>query len=327
MLSINNKKTIFWLTLLLLVVAFSSLAMGRYAIPISSIFNGLDDTSVRVLLKIRLPRILGAILIGFALSTAGASYQTLFKNPMASPSTLGASSGAAFGALLGIFFRFNYYGIIALSFTFGMISVLLALIIARRIKIDAILGLLLTGIVLGSLFQGLISFLKLIADPMKTLPEMTYWLFGSLSGISYDALLFSGIIVMISWLFLYSISFKLNVLSLGHDEAKSMGLSTQKITTLTVIFATLLTASSVAVAGLIGWVGLIIPHISRSICGHDLKRLIPTSSLLGASFLILVDSVSRTIYTSEIPMGILISFIGAPMFLWILIRRRSRFYD
>lgn len=321
------------LSLLLALAIYISLSAGHYGISphqlIAQLISGepVSKQQALVFWQIRLPRILAAILIGFALPTAGATYQSLFKNPMASPATLGASSGAAFGAVLAIYFSLNYDLVIGFSFSFGLVSVLLAWWLSRIFKFDNTVGLLLMGIVIGSLFGGLISLLKLLADPLKALPEMTYWLFGSLSGVSYLELAFASLFIIIAWLVLYQVSFKLRVLSLGDDEAKSMGINIAQLVVITIICATLLTAASIAIVGLISWVGLLVPHMARRLVGPNLKVLIPISSLLGSIFILITDTLSRTMYSSEIPLGILFSLIGVPLFIWMLSKRRSPFYD
>ncbi len=309
----------------LIIVFFAALAIGRYPIAIGEVFNSANPNHERALLilfNIRLPRVISAIVIGAALAAAGASFQTLFRNPMASPATLGASSGAAFGALLGIFLEQSYGVVIAMAFIGGLISIVLVIGLLDHLKIEPVLGLVLTGMVVSAAFGGLNSLLKLLADPLKTLPEMTYWLFGSLANINYAELIIVSIICLVAWLLLYLLSYRINILAFGIDEANSLGINARQTLYVSVVLATLLTASSVAISGIISWIGLIVPHICRSLVGHNMKVLIVTSSLVGALFLLVIDIFSRTLYTAEIPVGILISLIGAPLFLVILYRRR-----
>ncbi len=322
----HKSRTMVLLTLMLCVVFAISLFVGRYDIAPADILITSRPGNARALLvlfNIRLPRVIAAVIIGAALASAGASFQTLFRNPMASPATLGASSGAAFGALLGIFLEQSYGIVIAMAFLGGLLSIVIVLGLLDRLKIEPVLGLVLTGMVVSALFSGLNSLLKLLADPLKTLPEMTYWLFGSLANIGYRELSIVASIIAIGWLTLYLLSYRINVLSSGIDEANAMGINARRTLYVSVVLATLLTASSVAISGIISWVGLIVPHICRSLVGHDMKLLVPTASLVGAIFLLLVDMLSRTLYTAEIPVGILISLLGAPIFLAILYRRRS----
>ncbi len=325
-MKIFKKRTIVILLAALIVLFAISLLVGRYYVSPTDLIMPHRPNHARallVLLNIRLPRVIAAVVIGAALASAGASFQTLFRNPMASPATLGASSGAAFGALLGIFLEQSYGIVIAMAFLGGLFSIIVVLGLLDRLKIEPVLGLVLTGMVVSALFSGLNSLLKLLADPLKTLPEMTYWLFGSLANIGYRELVIVSIVIGIAWLLLYLLSYRINILATGIEEANTMGINARQVLYISVVLATLLTASSVAISGIIGWIGLIVPHICRSLVGHDMKYLIPTSSLVGAIFLLIIDMLSRTIYTSEIPVGILISLLGAPIFLIILYRRRS----
>ncbi len=321
----GKKRTIKLLFSALLIVFFVALAIGRYPITISEIFNSASPNHARallILLNIRLPRVIAAIVIGGALAAAGCSFQTLFRNPMASPETLGASSGAAFGALLGIFLNWSYGLVIVMAFCGGLLSIIIVIGLLDRLKIEPVLGLVLTGMVVSAAFSGLNSLLKLLADPLTTLPEMTYWLFGSLANTEYRELIIVGLICSFAWLLLYLLSYRINILAFGIDEANSLGINARQTLYFSVILATLLTAASVAISGIISWIGLIVPHICRSLVGHNMKELIVTSSLVGAIFLLVIDIFSRTLYTAEIPVGILISLIGAPLFLVILYRRR-----
>ncbi len=325
-MKIFKKRTIVILLAALIVLFAISLLVGRYYVSPAELIMASHPNHARaqlVLLNIRLPRVIAAVVIGSALACAGASFQTLFRNPMASPATLGASSGAAFGALLGIFLEQSYGIVIAMAFLGGLLSIVIVLGLLDRLKVEPVLGLVLTGMVVSALFSGLNSLLKLLADPLKTLPEMTYWLFGSLANIGYRELIVVAAIIAIAWLLLYLLSYRINILATGIEEANAIGIDAKKTLYISVVLATLLTASSVAISGIIGWIGLIVPHICRSLVGHDMKFLMPTSSVVGAIFLLIIDMLSRTLYTAEIPVGILISLLGAPIFLLILYRRRS----
>ncbi len=325
-MKIYKNHTMALLSLILCVVFVVSLLVGRFYIAPADVLMANRPSNARALLvlfNIRLPRVIAAVVIGAALASAGASFQTLFRNPMASPATLGASSGAAFGALLGIFLEQSYGVVITMAFLGGLLSIVMVLSLLDQLKVEPVLGLILTGMVVSALFGGLNSLLKLLADPLKTLPEMTYWLFGSLANIGYRELIIVTAIIGCAWLLLYLLSYRINILATGIEEASTMGINARRTLYVSVVLATLLTASSVAISGIISWVGLIVPHICRSLVGHDMKLLIPTSSLVGAIFLLLIDMLSRTLYTAEIPVGILISLLGAPIFLAILYRRRS----
>ena len=263
-----------------------------------------------IVLNVRLPRILAAALIGAALSVAGVSYQGMFRNPMVSPDLLGASTGAGFGAALALLLSMNYFAVTLSAFLFGLAAVMLAYLISRRSRMDITLSMVLAGMMISSLFTSGTSLIKLLADTESQLPAITYWLMGSLTSVRGRDVRFAALPVL-RW--------RINLLTLSEAEARSMGVDTRRLR-LTVIFcATLMTAASVSISGMIGWVGLVIPHFCRMIFGYDYRRLLPASALLGGAFLMLVDNLARTIATSEIPLGILTSFVGAPVFLYLIL--------
>ena len=243
---------------------------------------------------------------------------------MVSPDVLGASAGAGFGAALGILLGFSYFNISAFSFVCGLGAVLLVQLVASQVKSSPMIGLVLGGIMISSLFSSGISFIKLVADPNDTLPEITYWLMGSLSAIRMQDLLFAVIPIGIGCLILLLLRWRLNILTLGEEEARSIGVNTRILRYVVILCATLITAACVSISGMIGWVGLVIPHITRMIVGPDARRTIPSSIILGAAFLTAVDTVSRSVSYSEIPIGILTSFIGAPFFLYLIIREGKK---
>ncbi|MDR3295503.1 MAG: iron ABC transporter permease [Clostridiales Family XIII bacterium] len=279
-----------------------------------------EDAADTVVMRVRLPRVMAAALIGAALSAAGAAYQGMFRNPMVSPDILGASSGAGFGAALGILLDLGYFGISAAAFLFGLGAVLLAYFIAGKSRINAVLAMVLSGMMVSSVFTSATSFIKLIADTEEVLPAITYWLMGSLASIRGRDTLFLAMPVLPCLLILILLRWRINLLTVGEDEARAMGVNTGRLRAAVILCATLLTASSVAVSGMIGWVGLVIPHFCRMLFGHDYSRLIPASCLFGAAFLIIVDDIARLLATNEIPIGILTSFIGAPVFVWLILK-------
>ncbi len=279
----------------------------------------LSSNNGIVILLIRMPRIIMAALVGAALATAGVSYQGMFRNPMVSPDILGASTGAGFGAALSILLGFGYFGIMATAFAFGLTAVILAYVISQLSRLNPTLALVLGGVMISSLFSAGTSFVKLVADTEDQLPAITYWLMGSLSSIKQSDLPFAVIPIIIGILPLFLFRWRINLLTVGEDEAKSIGLNTGRLRLLVIFCATLMTSASVAVSGMIGWVGLVIPHFCRLIFGYDYRRLIPASALMGAAFLILVDNIARTAMTSEIPLGILTSFVGAPVFIYLIL--------
>ena len=332
----EGKESLFILATLIVLVALIllSLSLGRYPISIADILGYLfagkqhDPNFPIVLLNIRLPRILGAIIVGGALSIAGASYQGMFRNPMVSPDILGVTAGAGFGASLAILLSLPVVFIQIMSFIGGIGAVFIAVTISRWIgkSHDRILLLVLSGMVISSLFGAMLSMLKYVADPDDKLPAITYWLMGSLASVRMADLSVVGPVVLGGVIPLILISWRLNVLSFGEDEARSLGLNTSRLRALVIICASLVTASTISMSGIIGWVGLIIPHLTRTIVGPNHKILLPASFLLGAVFLLIVDNLARTITSIEIPLGILTSVIGAPFFIYFLKRSSQKIW-
>lgn len=320
------------LGVILIVAVICAFFIGRYPVPPKELFGILASKIFNiepfwskqmeaVLFNIRLPRILLACLVGGSLSTAGAAYQGVFQNPMASPDILGASAGAAFGAALAILFDGTSTTIIFSAFVFSLFSMGAVWFISSKAKGKQILTLILAGIMIGSLFSAATSFVKLVADPTDQLPTMTYWLMGSLAGAKLSTLGFAIIPMFIGLLPLFLLRWKINVLTLGDDEARTLGINAAKTRLIIILASTFLTAASVAVSGVIGWVGLVVPHLARRLVGNSFTVLIPASLLLGATFLLIVDTVARSVLLSEIPIGILTAFIGAPFFLYLMTRR------
>jgi iron complex transport system permease protein len=310
----------------LIILMLASMSLGRYHIPITGILkylftgNSGDSNYPIILLNIRLPRIIGAVVVGGALSIAGASYQGMFRNPMVSPNILGVTSGAGFGASLAILLSFSVGFIQVMSFIGGIGAVLIAVSISKWIgkNHDRILVLVLSGIVISSLFSSMLSILKYVADPDDKLPAITYWLMGSLASIRMSDLTMVTPIILIGAVPLILVSWRINVLSFGEDEARSLGLNTVKLRALIIVCASLVTACTISVSGIIGWVGLIIPHLTRMMVGPNHKILLPASFILGGIFMLVVDNIARALASIEIPLGILTSVIGAPLFIYFL---------
>lgn len=330
-----NYKLRFIILIVLAALCFIiSLGAGRYGLSpyevIRILFSGIipfDEMTFAdwsSIFNVRLPRICGAFLVGAALATAGAAYQGMFQNPLVSPDILGASAGAGFGAAIAIFTSQPPLIVTAFAFIGAIISVLVAYGVSKLAKGNATLSLVLGGILVGSLFSAGTSYIKLVADTANQLPEITYWLMGSLSSMEMTDVIFAAIGIAIGIIPLILLRWRLNVLTLGEDEAKSMGINTHRLRLITIICATLITAVAVSVSGIIGWVGLVIPHFCRMIFGYDYRRIIPASIIFGGAFLILVDDFARNISTMEIPIGILTAFIGAPIFAWLLISGGKR---
>ena len=306
-----------------------SITMGRYALSVGEILKIFAGklfateatwpvSSEKVLFEIRLPRVAAAILIGAALSVAGVCYQGMFRNPMVSPDILGASTGAGFGASVAIILGAGYFTIAMSAFVTGIAAVMLAYLASRFGKTNETLALILGGMVISSLFSAGTTYIKLIADTQEQLPAITYWLMGSLSSIKIEDLKLLVIPVIIGLVPLFLLRWRLNLMTVEEDTARSMGLNIRALRLEVIVCATLLTAASVSVSGMIGWVGLVIPHICRMIFGNDYRRLMPATALFGATFLLIVDDLARVLSAGEIPIGILTSFIGAPVFLYLL---------
>ena len=277
---------------------------------------GVIDT---VIFQIRMPRVAAAIIIGAALAGAGATYQSLFRNPLASPDILGVSAGAGLGAALAIAFSLPPGAIQLMAFAFGLATVFVVYLISNSVRgHDPLLVLVLTGVVIGTLAGSCISLLKYLADPYDKLPTITFWLLGSLSVVNYVELVVTLVAVFIGIIPLYLLRWRMNVMSIGDEEARALGVPTGLLRWLFIGAATLITAAAVSISGIIGWVGLMIPHIARLLVGPDFSKLLPTSMLLGAVYLLSMDNVARTAAEIEIPLGILTAFFGAPFFLWLL---------
>jgi len=334
----EKRKTGLFVIILLIIILFVtatlSLLLGRFDISVRECFGIIFSkilpiepfwTKVQnnMLMMVRLPRVVIAVLVGASLSVAGTSYQCIFRNPMSAPDILGASTGAAFGAALSILLQKSYMEITAWAFISSMICVLLVLFVSRLCKGNQILNLILAGIMVGSLFSAGTSYIKLIADPNNTLPAITFWMMGSLSGADTAKMSYIWIPILIGMVPIFVLRWKINILTLDDDEAKTMGINTRLTRTIVIISATLLTAASVSVSGMIGWVGLVMPHVARKLVGDDCRILIPAAALVGGIFLVLTDDICRTLYTTEVPLGILTSLIGAPFFIYLMIRARE----
>ncbi len=329
-----SKITLFLLAALILSM-IGSAALGRYPISVEELGAMLLSRFVELepfwspvqealFFNHRLPRILIACLVGCCLSASGAAYQGIFQNPMASPDILGASSGAAFGAALAILLGFGSGMIIVFSFFFSLLTVLLVIFCGSRAKGRNTVGLILAGVMIGSLVSSGTSFIKLVADPNEQLPAITYWLMGSLNGSSPEDVGFALIPMAMGLIPLLLLRWRINILTLGDDEAQTMGVNIKRLRVIIILCSTLITAASVSVSGVIGWVGLVIPHMARRMVGNNYKQLLPVSMLLGALFLLSVDNLARNLYATEIPIGILTSFIGAPFFIYLMTKDGDR---
>ena len=316
------------LVILPIVLFFVSFLIGRYPIApldvirtlLSPIFPTLEvsRTITTVVFQIRLPRIIAAVLVGASLSIAGAAFQGIFKNPLVSSDLLGVSNGAGFGAALGILISGVGFITQAFAFVFGIIAVSITYMISRSYKAGGLLVLVLSGVAISAFFSALISAIKYIADPMDKLPEIVYWLMGSLAKVTMDQIAIVIIPIFIGCAIIFIFRWHINLLAMGDEEAQSLGLNPSKLRLIVIVGATLVTSAAVSISGIIGWMGLVVPHMVRMLVGPDNRILIPASLSFGASFLLLIDNISRAIIPIEIPIGILTAVIGVPLFLYLL---------
>jgi iron complex transport system permease protein len=324
------------LGIILILTIIVSFFLGRFPISPGELFQILfsqifpiEQTWTaqmeKILFNVRLPRILLACLIGCSLAAAGAAYQGIFQNPMAAPDILGATSGAAFGAALAILNDGNNLAITLSAFAFSLLTVTVVYLISKKAKGKKVLGLVLCGIMVSSLFTAGTSYLKLVADPNDQLQAITYWLMGSLSGATQKTVLMAFIPMAIGLIPLFLLRWRINVLTLGDEEARTMGINPARLRFIIIMCASLVTAASVSVSGMIGWVGLVIPHLARMLVGNNYKHLMPATMLFGAVFMLLVDNISRNLLQTEIPIGILTAFIGAPFFVYLITRKEEAF--
>lgn len=313
----------------LVLTALVSLTLGRYDFaPLSSLTqlwwsltsqdSEVNELLVNIMLDVRLPRILSAVLIGASLAVAGTAFQALFMNPLVSPGVLGVLSGSAFGASLGILLFDSVWMMQLLSFGFGLLAVFIALMLAKGELRNNLTILVLGGMIAGALFTALLSVVKYVADPYNKLPAIVYWLMGSLANVEGGLLLWVAPFMLVGMGLLLAQGHTLNVLSLGDDEARTLGVSVERKRLLVIVLATFLGAITVTLGGMIGWVGLVIPHLTRLLFGADNRFLLPASALIGAIYLLVVDNVARLALSVEIPLGILTALIGLPVFAWAL---------
>lgn len=329
----KQSAPIWMMAAALAVAVVLSMIIGKYPLSPSELAEAwlgwawghgeLDPNIATVVWNVRFPRVVAGMLIGASLAAAGATFQALFRNPLVAPDILGVSAGTSLGAVLGIFLSLPVIVIQLTSFAGGLIAVLAVFVIGLAIRNrDPVLTLVLAGVAIGALAGAGISLIKILADPYDQLPAITYWLLGSLTSVTRgDAFgILPAILIGLAPLIVFR--WQVNLMSLGDEEAKALGVETRWLRPLLIAGATLVTAASVSIAGVIGWIGLVIPHIARMLVGPDFRRLLPASMLLGASFLLIVDILARTIARIEVPLGILTAAIGAPFFLWLLARGR-----
>lgn len=319
------------LVLVLVATIFTSFLLGRFPLSLSDVISAFGGwlgiapemhTSSSVVIELRLPRIIGTVMVGAALSVSGAAYQVMFRNPMVSPAILGVSAGAAFGAAVAILWSVSAFFIHTMTFVGGLCAVAITYVIGAKLCHggNATLAIILSGIIVSTLFTSLLSMIKYVADPYDKLPVIVYWLMGSLASISLDSLFFPLIFMGAAFIPLFLLRWRINLLSFGDEEAQTLGIPVERLRLIVILCATLLTAAAVSLSGIIGLVGLIVPHLVRFIVGPDFRFLLPGSALMGGLFLLASDNLTRTLWTMEIPLGILTSLFGVPFFLYLLIK-------
>ncbi|MCC6735417.1 MAG: iron ABC transporter permease [Bauldia sp.] len=319
---------------LLAVLAVLSMGIGRVAIPpervlailLSRLFPiepNWTASEALIIFNVRLPRICAAIMIGAALAAAGAAYQNLFRNPIVSPDILGVSAGAGFGASLAVMLNLGVVGIQASAFGAGLVAVTLCFAIGQAINRHSMIVLVLVGVVIAAFFQAMISVLKIVADPVDVLPVITFWLLGGLNKITPNDLPVVAVVVGASLAVLFMLRWQVNVMSVGEEEARNLGINVGLIRILLVLSATFMTAAAVSISGIVGWVGLVVPHVARMLVGPSFDRMFPVAVVAGALFVLVVDDFARAASSMELPLGIVTSVIGAPLFIVLLLRART----
>ncbi len=325
----NYSFQVFLLIILLLVVFIFALSVGRYSISLHKVFSILFDNlfqveqswssiEEKVIEQIRLPRILVAGICGALLSLSGVALQGIFRNALVGPQIIGVSSGSAFGGVIAMLFMLPSLFIPIFSFIFGLFAILITIFIAKVSGSKNILSLILGGIVSSAFFTSLVSLVKYTADPNETLPTIVYWLLGSYNKTNYIDVLYVFIPLITVGVLLYKMRYLLNILSFGEEEANALGVSVNLCRWFILLSCTVLISATVSVSGIVGWVGLIIPHLARMITGANHSRLLLFALLIGAIYMIIVDTIARTGSYGEIPIGIITSFIGAPLFAWLI---------
>ncbi|MFD1471644.1 FecCD family ABC transporter permease [Companilactobacillus mishanensis] len=312
--------------LLLVVLIIISMMMGRYNLSVSDVFKyftGSASSSTQLILKLRFIRIIAVILVGAGLSMAGATFQAVFNNGLASPNILGVATGSSVGAAFAILYGMPIYVIEISAFVMGLITVFLTLLIDKFLHSNSGISLILAGIIIAGLMQSILGSIKYIADPEDQLQSIVYWELGSFMKVDLNALISVGPILVIGIVFLILARWRLNVLSLDVATVKTIGINPKLNRNLMILFATLLTAASVCLCGVIGWIGLVVPHISRSIVGGDNRVSVPMTGIVGAILLVIADTLARSISVNDIPLSIVTGFIGVPIFIFILLRRKS----
>lgn len=308
-----------------------SISSGRFSIDFKDVINvifghteGISKNIQAIILNSRIPRGMGAFIVGMALSCSGATYQSMFQNPMASPDILGAASGAGFGAAIALLLNFTDFWVQVTSFVFGIVAVILTYFISKVVSkgYQSLIILLLVGIVVSALFDAMISMTKYFADVDNQLPAITFWLMGGLSNITMDQVMYILPIILIGIVFIHFMSWHLNVMSFGDEEAMALGINVRLKRMLIITFSTLICSAAISICGLIGWVGIVIPHIARMLAGSNYSKMLPIATLLGGIYMMIIDDMARNLFRVEVPLGILTALVGAPFFVFLIFKKR-----
>jgi len=324
-----RRLALFAMILVPLAALYISLFVGRFSVPAADVARILASrlwpiardwpASVEtIVLQIRLPRAILAMFVGAGLSVSGAAFQGMFRNPLVSPDILGVTAASGFGAALALLLSRGAFELELIAFLFGILGVGLTYLLARTYRSTPMLMLVLSGVIVAAFFSALLSGAKYLADPESKLPAITYWLLGSLNGSSMRTLGMAVPPIILGGAGLMLVRWRLNVLSMGDEEARSLGVRTDRLKGIIIVCTTLITAAAVSVCGIVGWVGLVIPHLARMWVGPDHRALLPAACSIGATYLLLIDDVARTATASEIPLGILTAIVGAPFFAYLL---------
>ncbi|MDO9522376.1 MAG: iron ABC transporter permease [Methanocorpusculum sp.] len=329
MKTVSKKSFFIFLFFLPIAVACLALCVGRYWINPIDVYGAflaffgypVETTIQSVVLNLRLPRILLALFVGAGLAIAGTAFQSTFSNPLASPDIIGVSSGAAFGAALGLLLFENMFIVQILAIIFGLAAIGITFALSKAAKTDSILMIVLAGIIVSGFFTAMISLVKYTADPLLKLPEITFWLMGSLAGANYEKIVIAAPLLLLGIIIIWIMKWRLNILALSEEEIQSCGINPKRTRWTIIIAATLIVAATVSLCGQIGWVGLVIPHVARMLVGSDNRYVIPASISIGACYLLIIDTLCRTISPSEIPLSIMTALIGAPLFAYLFLKK------
>jgi len=334
----SYRLIMIFLAVALVATSLVALCIGRYSVNPAEAFaavgsymhkvisgSGEKPTAMEnVIFVLRIPRIIGAIVIGAALSLSGAVYQSVFKNPLVSPDILGVSSGASVGAATAILLGGSLFSMQILSFVIGLAAVLLSTAIPKLLKNNSNLMLVLSGTIVGGFMCSVLGVLKFIAEEDTELSSIIYWQMGSVQSVKMDTLVYVAPVFIAGAVILVLLSWQLNILSFGENEAKTLGVNLKMLRGITIVISSMLTASAVSISGTIGWIGLIIPHLGRLCVGSDNTKMIPCAMLMGGLFLLVMDTIARTVTSLEVPLSILTGLIGAPIYAWLLWKQKAR---